>query len=702
MPQSALLNKCQTIASYSLFRVLYDENKDVYAVLKKMLLFVITSRRLHSIRLSELEAAMTDYFEMSVPQSVIKTVMHRMYPDIIKENNTYYVKKDLGDDCSFNDEVEAANGAITELLTKLYDFIDKELSRDLSEHEKNKVQRDLFCFLMDSSFTSEFLVPISKFVIKNRDNETLKKAKEGILLFQGLKETKGSPSESPFRPLIIYFGMDVLFDLGDLNDSVFTESIKTLMGYISEINKNETIIQLKFFSTEKDRIEKYFNSVESDFLRKSLYKRNDTASFKITKGITSAVDIVERKEDLFRQFKQNHILVDSNTILAKEDNWLFNQLSVDFYDDYLVTEKGDNSETEINRLFEELNNINILRRNCLEKEILNSKVVFLTRQVLARKISDKFLDSGKCNAPLVCSVDYLVNLFWYKLGKGFGSNLFPACLSALVDAQVIIASMVKKKVSSEYDKIFNDCKEGKISSEQLIDKTYAIRAIKREPSDIDDLAVDHLTNLITDEGFEQYLDQTEQIRSALENQRDRNDCLEKDLISTKAENKKLSGSVDTLTAILISRLESDLESQKKKLSFMQKKNTSIETFTKIAFTVVRVVAFLTMMVAFLIITKLAFNVQEERMLGLELMTKYDLVISFFITCILFFFPIIKRVPNWILSRVVTKLRDWFSFVLKFDANQVIICEQNIASIEKKIATMQELSHTSPVLDTNIC
>lgn len=690
MSSQTLANKTQTIAAYSLIRALYDEEQDIYSVLRAMLLSVIRSTKRQKFSTQDLAQLINEIYEMEIPSSVIKTAMSNIHPNIEKDSGKYNIIGVLGDDGKFDEQYSVMHTSIQKVFKELNSFIENKMNQELTDQDRSCIEKSLFGFLMENPLNNQFSGHIADFVIRNKESDLLNHAREGIILFQGLKETKGSPTQNPFRPLTIYFGMDVLFDIGDLNDSVFGDAAKQLLAYIAEINRREKIILLKYFKSTKVRIDYYFNGIEQDYRNNQLFRRNDTATDKILSGVKSASDIKAKKSDFLNLLKSHHIEEENDPNFDDSNNRYYNELSGEFIETLIQKDKDENNKEIILRITEDLNSVNILRRGGSEKDILLGKTLFLTRQRLAKDISDYFQTEGKCHTALVGSVDYMVSLLWYKLNKGFGANMYPSCLSVFTSAQVLLASLTKKRILKEYQLVQDKFNSGELTQEKAVDRIYELKTARIEPSDINIDSVDSITSMISDAGFQDYTTRIEKVNEELTYSEDERKKLaielEKSLKSqakSKKENEEYQAS---LNSILHQRL-SELEEKNNILS--QKVNRS-ERRAKVVVFCIRLIVALALFFCLNLFSSIVIPSGNKNLLGIDFINQYAVLTSIILTILTWVFPTLKEF--W--RKINRKFLDWIPlFITKvfkhnFFVKELEECNEEILTIQNQIEKLQ--------------
>lgn len=105
----------------------------------------------------------------------------------------------------------------------------------------------------------------------------------------------------------------------------------------------------------------------------------------------------------------------------------------------------------------------------------------------------EFLKNG--NVPLATTFDFLINHFWFKLNKGFGTNRTPRTLDMVIRARHILASIINTKAAQKFDKFKLQYERNEISKEDFYALNTDLRNHLKKPEEVD---VDTISTEIED------------------------------------------------------------------------------------------------------------------------------------------------------------------------------------------------------------
>ena len=123
--------------------------------------------------------------------------------------------------------------------------------------------------------------------------------------------------------------------------------------------------------------------------------------------------------------------------------------------------------------------------------VTNAKVTLLISQEQINKIkSDEKLESV---ANYAVSLDRITSLLWYKLGNGFGKKDYPANVSAVLRARVVLSSSIAKNAEKAFSDIKKQYEDGIITDEQVAAR---IRTLKNKPTLPEELKGDDIEEIM--------------------------------------------------------------------------------------------------------------------------------------------------------------------------------------------------------------
>jgi len=101
---------------------------------------------------------------------------------------------------------------------------------------------------------------------------------------------------------------------------------------------------------------------------------------------------------------------------------------------------------------------------------------------LAHQSKVKFLED---DIPFAKDIDYITNKFWFKLKKGFSDKQgLPKSFDVITKAQLVLSSQLNQTIYQEYNKLQKQLKDGTLTKEEAIERSYELREKPNKPEDI--------------------------------------------------------------------------------------------------------------------------------------------------------------------------------------------------------------------------
>ena len=184
-------NELSCLASYVLYKHLYDEKKDVYFIISKFVENTIIEQKIARFTLQDITTKVNEEYGFDLPSYVIQTSTNKL--DFVKkENHEFIVKKKIISKSvsTLDSKIKSEINKNTILVNSLYKFIEEQLEKSLSKSEMNKILSDFYSYLLDNNYSSEYSNLISAFILKNKLNyeiiSQIEIIKQGIVLYAGM------------------------------------------------------------------------------------------------------------------------------------------------------------------------------------------------------------------------------------------------------------------------------------------------------------------------------------------------------------------------------------------------------------------------------------------------------------------------------------------------------------------------------------
>ena len=524
-------NNRKRIASLALFRHLYNGHSDVISILAEFCKLIIQKDALTAFSATEIKQKLLLNFDFVIPDSVVETVLKRFCK---KDNGIYMSKPAEIYIANLLEELRNLENNTESVLSQLSKYVEEKLHKELTQNDKNEIIQNFCRFLIEDDTEGEYSDYISAFIINNQKEdalkEQLKKIKEGVILYTGIKYNDNINDVGSWKfPYTIYVEQEILFHLAGYNGDLFKQLFEDFYSLIKEINNKakKQLIKIKYHTIVKNEIDKFFYNAERIIEKKMRLDYSNQAMTLIVQGCESISDVVTKKAKFFDTLKQYHI---------EEDN-------TDYYTDQSFSQYNIETATNIEQLvdilgctyeeFEQnlklLNFVNVLRKDSTYG-FDKSKCILLTGNLKTLSISTKLKDNGL--VPLATTLDFITNRLWIKLNKGFGNsnNNYPKTFDVVTKAQIILSSRISGSVAKEFEKIDDEIKQGKSNNDIIVTELAELKSKLHNPEDINESNTDEVIDTIENCSLERYLREKE-----IEKEKTRNLQLENSTLQAKIE-----------------------------------------------------------------------------------------------------------------------------------------------------------------------
>lgn len=473
--------KILRLASYAVFKELYDAKKDVYDVITKFIEALIIEKKLRKFNLTEIKNELKSKYGFNIPEAVIKTVLKKL--KIKKDNIGNYIPdiRKIGKKQKAITKIKETEQENYKVIESLLNFIkEKKNLQEIGENEKEKIISSLYSFLLGEKDKTEYTDLVAAYVITIQNNPDFQKQldtiKQGVILYSGILYTDNLNELENFKTeLTIFLDMEILFHLAGYNGTLYKQLTEDFCNLVKEVNtkKKKRFINLKYFEKTKKEIDDYFYAVEQK-VNKNV-DPSKIAMIEILKDCHSKSDVVAKKTKFY------HLMKTSYGIMEEDYRDYYNERNRKYNVDYDVKnlKKELKNEDDIEKNIDFLNFINILRKGKAET-FDKTKYIFLTGTIDILKIARHKRKENDYNIPLATDLDFMTNKFWFKLNKRLGENTLPKSFSTVIQAQIILASHLSSNIHLKYEQIKNKKYNEETSKQLLAD----IRKKAKYPEDI--------------------------------------------------------------------------------------------------------------------------------------------------------------------------------------------------------------------------
>ena len=507
------MNDKKLLASVALFSQLYNSAKytNISGIIAEFIKGAVVLHNKYSLTSYELKKLLKDTYDFNLLESVIKTVIYTNLKDIVEvENKVFNFNESIREQYK-TVESELTNINITNdsIFNGLKNYISTVEKKVLTASDEAEIFENFNQFLFENGTSDSYSNHISSYIIKNETDidfvKNINEIREGLILYHGIRYTADINELGSWENnLVIYLNTEYLFSALEYNGIIYKEIFDDFYKLVCEINdKKADTITLKYFPETKDEIETFFISAESILKREKRLLPWKTAMRKIVEKCKSPSDVVALKVDFYLKLESlgvniqefdfdineyaEYNVVDENIIgklkaVAKDKKMRFDEDSCYYF-------------------FNIFTKVNYFRKGNNKRNFNKIGHIFVSDSGFAKYLghnnSVKFENSDTAFAK---DIDYITTQFWIELKKGFSEKSeFPKSFDVLTKAKIIISSHINNSMSKEFDQLTKDTEEGKISKEEALARSYALRTKPNLPIEVTHENIDETFDFLNNE-----------------------------------------------------------------------------------------------------------------------------------------------------------------------------------------------------------
>lgn len=220
---------------------------------------------------------------------------------------------------------------------------------------------------------------------------------------------------------------------------------------------------------------------------------------------------VEDKKIKFLSYLHNTLGIKEETGMSYyESQYNANNIDESSLVSYFQQKYPQYDLTDISNYIKMLNCVNICRKGINNINFDDCRYVLLTgKSAIINMVTD---DKFKEIAPtyLATTIQYITNRIWFRLNKGFSSNLSLVSLDIVASAKILLSSQINNKVQTAYQKLQQEVQDGNLLEEDIIARYAGYRHDTKSPEEITETNVgDLLNDIISEEYFEKHIREKE-------------------------------------------------------------------------------------------------------------------------------------------------------------------------------------------------
>ena len=529
-------NNKRRIAALALFRSLYNEGRsDVMTILCEFAKDIVIRKHLTEFTPTQIKNELKLEYEFYIPEYVVESVLKKFCR---KENSKYYPKEGIASKEVNMQEIEKIEQSHEIILSRLVAFVESKTSKKLEDEEIRKLFQSLCRFLIEESdvayeeYISAFIIDIQK----DADlSKLLRTIKEGVVLYTGIQYNDNISEVGSWKnDYTIYLEQEILFHMVGYNGELYKQLFKDFYDLIKEINlkAHKQLIKVKYFDSVRIEIEKFFNTAERIIDGKETLDYSNIAMTTILQGCEHKTDVIAKKCEFFDFLSRN--------LISEENGGSFNDESSKyniFHKENIEQLTEAHPKRDIEPSLKLLNYVSQIRKGNMSG-FENSICILLTGNSTTMAVAFDPLIKQNGDVPLATTLDYITNKLWFKMNKGFGSNVYPKSFDIVTKAQIILSAQIVGSVATEYEKIKKEILEKKKPESVIIAELAELKTKVRKPEDVQVEEIDDVLSTISLADTERYLREREMERAEAEEQRKENERLQSEVEDIKLKNKK--------------------------------------------------------------------------------------------------------------------------------------------------------------------
>lgn len=495
-----LMEDQRLLASVALFRKLYDNQKDSYDVLAEFIRACININSLWRFTVEDCSVALQNSFGFKIPTAVLRTCLkRRLKKEVNLTHGTYAITDEFLRSETLEPEIHIAQIEQKQIIHDLVEFVTDSNGKPLSESNKEKLIDEFGQFFLGGIKPGQNHLSIGKFILsKSKDKaytERLNRLEEGQILYQGIKYSPDIGTINSWRSdYTIYLDTEILFWANGYDGILFKSLFDEFFELVKEINvkaTNESKIKIKYFPETKQEVDAIFNAAEHIFKERRFADPSRTAMHYLLAGCRSRSDIIQKKGTFYSSLSRYNITQELD--LNYYDHPQYNCESQETLQ-ILSSEFHDVPNDKIANVLKFFTKINYLRGGVSNKGLEHSKAILVSGKNLSRSLAwHGAIMGGEGLIPFSTDLDYLTERLWWKLGKGFGSNIKSlVAFDVVARAQIILSSQISSKVSSEFKDLNRKIESG---SMHINDANYIIADLKTKNVKPEELSAENLESL---------------------------------------------------------------------------------------------------------------------------------------------------------------------------------------------------------------
>lgn len=548
------MKKKSLLASVALFGQLYNSEKykDIVSIIGDFIKGAVILNKKFALTSYEIKILLEETYDFHLLESVIRTVLHATLKNEFEyEKGVFCFKETISTGFeNIIQELEQKDKINDVIFESLKSYVIEKESKALSFEDESELFENFNQFLFDNGSSERYTNHISAYIVRNESDDVfinnLNEIREGLILYQGIRYTADLKDLGKWKnELVIYLNTEYLFNALGYNGILFKDIFFDFYKLVEEINSQDKgkLIHLKYLPETQEEIDSYFYSAESILLKKQRLRPWKVAMKTIVESCKEPSDIVAKKVNFYSELEKLGIEFQEFDLDIKEygEFNIEDQGVVEELKEFSKSNKREFDEDTCYQFFRIFTKVNYFRKGKNNKPFEKIGHIFITDSSFGKYLGHnnnvKFENS---DASFAKDIDYVTTRFWIKLKKGFSEKTdFPKSFNVLTKARIILSSQINASLSKEYNKLMTETKSGKLSDEEALERSYALRKKPNLPMDITADNIDSTFDFLNNEDYlqaiyqekirkDELIKKTQQRNVELENELARRDQLDKE------------------------------------------------------------------------------------------------------------------------------------------------------------------------------
>lgn len=527
-------SESKVLATYCTYKTLYEQKKDTYDIVAGFIKYAVEKDGSLEYSIIDISDLIVKEFGIHIPDYVIKTAIKRLN-FIRKYKQMYLVSRQVENPQSHLNEIQNISlqnaGFVFGQLDKYAEENISKKKDDKFDEYLHRLHRCFFRYLMDEGIDEgideDMVACVSTFTMKcdSTTQDIINSMRAGHILYCGLKNNDHLDEGGSWKtPLTLFLDMEILFNIAGYNGTIFKRLVDELLSLINDINKKQKYISLRYFTSTKENIKRYFDVAENQFRLKVPSLSKSTAMEEFLNGCKMPSDVLDKESDFFHLLASKSIIEDDYNDYYNKNLSQYNLEGIEIGNEKCRTIHNENEDgIKLEERKKMISHINKRRRGKIFTDYRDCKYLLLTGTIDTLKLAKEIVNEEAKKAGIsksvisyAVSMNTLTNIMWYNSSSKLKTDQkYPSNISCILKAQVVLSSLLGKNISQLYKDAASQYKDKKISKDDFISRILNYKNKEKLPEAINEKNVDEVYALITQNDIKNYEDENKALKNEI-------------------------------------------------------------------------------------------------------------------------------------------------------------------------------------------